>query len=62
MTFGGAADFAGANFRGGIGKLLFRETRVLVPSAQHAWPEGWRPIRNRRGDYVLGRAKESRSP
>lgn len=57
VIFGGATTFAGATFGDGSDRLPFRDTRVQVPSAQHAWPAGWRPMRNRKGEYVLARVK-----
>ncbi len=57
VTFGGVTEFAGATFGDGTGRLPFRETQVLVPSAQHVWPAGWRIMPNRRDEYLLARDK-----
>jgi uncharacterized protein YjbI with pentapeptide repeats len=57
VTFGGTTNFAGATFGDGTSRLPFRETRVLVPTAKHVWPEGWRIMPNRKDEYLLARAK-----
>ena len=62
VTFGGATDFAGAAFPDSSDRPPFGDTRVLEVSAQHAWPEGWRPLADRRGGYVLARPKDAQTP
>jgi len=56
-TFGGATEFAGATFAGGADRLPFKGTRVLSPDAQHVWPAGWCLMPDRRGGYLVARAK-----
>ena len=60
VTFGGATDFAGATFPDRSDWLPFKDTRVLVSSAQHVWPAGWRLMPNRRGQYLLARTKDAK--
>jgi Pentapeptide repeats (9 copies) len=62
VTFGGTAEFTGTAFADGAARLPFRETRVLVPSAQHIWPKGWGPMPNRRDEYLLGRSRDVHDP
>jgi hypothetical protein len=61
VTFGNVTEFAGATFAFDSDRPPFRGTRVLVPSAQHVWPTGWRLMPNRRGEYVLARVKDAQS-
>jgi hypothetical protein len=57
VTFGGATNFAGATFPDNSDWLPFKDTRVLVSSAQDVWPAGWCLMPNRRGQYLLARTK-----
>ena len=56
-TFGGAAEFGGATFADGAGRLPFRQTRALSSGNQHVWPTGWRLVPDRRGGFLVARAK-----
>jgi len=58
-TFGGVTEFAGTTLSYDQGRPLFVNTRVLVESAKHVWPDGWQALPNRRGQYVLARDKAS---
>ena len=60
VTFGGATDFAGATFADRSDRLPFKDTRVLMSSAQHVWPVGWRLMPSRRGQYLLARPKDAK--
>lgn len=61
VTFGGATDFAGATFPDRSDWLPFKNTRVLVSSAQDVWPAGWCLMPNRRGQYLLARLSDGRA-
>jgi hypothetical protein len=60
VTFGGTTDFAGTTFADRSDWLSFKDTRILVSSAQHVWPTGWRLMQNRRGQYLLARTKDAK--
>jgi Pentapeptide repeats (9 copies) len=60
VTFGGVTSFAGATFADRSDWLPFKDTRVLVSSAQHVWPAGWRLMPNRRGQYLLARTSAAK--
>jgi uncharacterized protein YjbI with pentapeptide repeats len=56
-TFDGAIDFGGVTFADGAGRLPFKGTRVLSPAGPHAWPPGWCLVPDRRGGFLVARAK-----